>query len=61
MVGLRMPTTAVIHSEYVFYFVRNLYKGIVADEVTHGSPKSDIIFQGIDKLLGKLHGVDIRD
>ena len=61
MVGLRISTTAVIISENVFYFIRNLYLGIVTDELTHSSPKSDVIFQDIDKLLRRLHGVDIRD
>ena len=35
--------------------------GIITDELTHSPPKSDVMFQGIDKLLGRLHGVDIRD
>ena len=61
MVGFRRPATAVIHSEDVFYFVRDLYLGIVTDELTHSSPKSDVIFQGVDKLLRILHGVDISD
>ena len=61
MVGFRMPTTAVIHSDFVFYFVRNLYFGIIIDELTNSSPKSDVIFQGIDKLLGSLHSIDITD
>ena len=59
MIGFRMPTTAVIHSEYVFYFVRNLDLDIVADELAHSSLISDV--KDIDKCLGRLHGVDIRD
>ena len=61
MVGFRMPTTAVVHSEYVFDFVRNFNLSIVTDELTHSSPEPDVIFQGIDKLFGRLHGVDTSD
>ena len=61
MVQFRMPPTAVMHSDHVFHFVRNLYLNIVTDEPTHSSPKSDVIFQGIDKLLRRSHGVDIRE
>ena len=58
---LRLPTTVVVHSEYVFDFVRNFNLGIVTDELAHSSSESDAIFQGLDKLPGRLHGVDIRD
>ena len=61
MIWFRMPTTAVVDSEDVFDFVRNLNLGIITDELTHGSPESDVIFQGISRLLRRLHGVDIRD
>ena len=61
MVWFRMPTTAVIHSEYIFYFVRNLYLSIVTGEDTHSSLRSDGIFPGVDKLLRRLHGVQIRN
>ena len=56
-----MPTTIVIHSEDVFYFLRDLYLSIVTDELTHSSLKSDVIFQGVDELLRGLQGVDMRD
>ena len=52
MVGFRMPTTAVTRSEYVFLFETSTW---------HDSPKSDVIIQGIDKVPGRLHGVDITD
>ena len=55
-----MPTTAEVHSEDGFYFVRNLYLSIVTDELTHSSPKSDVVFQGAENLSRRLHGVDIR-
>ena len=54
MVAFRMPTTAVIHSGYVFYFVRNLYLGIITDDLAHSSPKSDVLFKGIDKNAWKV-------
>ena len=61
MVGFRMSSTAVVHLEYVIDFVRNIDLGIVADEFICSSPELDVMFHGIDKLLGRLHGVDIRD
>ena len=61
MVGLRMETTAVVHSEYVFDLIRNFNSGIVTDGLTHSCPESDVIFQGMAKLLGGFHGVDVRD
>ena len=60
MIWFRIPTIAVVHSEDIFYFVRYLCLGIVTDELTHSSPESDVIFQVIDRLLRRLHGVDIR-
>ena len=53
-------TAAVIHSDDIFNSVRDLYLSIVTDELTHRSPKSDVIFQGVDKLLRRLHRVDTR-
>ena len=61
MVGFRVQTTAMAHSEDIFWFVRNFYLCIVTDKLTHSSTKSDVIFEGADKLLRRLHGVDIRD
>ena len=61
MVRFRMPTTAVIHSEDVFNVVGNFNLSIITDKFAHSSPKSDVVFQCIDKLLGGLHGIHIRD
>ena len=50
----------VVHSEHALEFVGSLNLGIITDELAHSSPKSGVICQGIDKLLGGLHEVDIR-
>ena len=50
MIRLRKPTTAVVHSEDVFNFVGNFNLSIITDKFAHSSPKSDIVFQSIDKL-----------
>ena len=54
-----MPTTAVIHSEDTLNLVGNL--SIITDQFTHSSPESSIILQSVDKLLGRVHGIHIRD
>ena len=59
MILFRMPTTDVVHSEDGLDFVGNLNLGIVTGELAHSSTDSDVIFQGIDKLLEGLHGLDI--
>ena len=45
MVGFRMPTTAVVHVEYVFDFVRNYDLCIVTDEhtLTEFQPKRSLV------------------
>ena len=52
----RMPTIVVVHLEYVFDFVRNFDLSKVTDELIYSSLESDVIFQGIDNLLGRMHG-----
>ena len=44
VVGLRVPTGAMIHPKDVLIFVRILNFSIVNNELGHGSPKSDVIF-----------------
>ena len=56
----RMPTSAVVHLEYVFDFVRNFELSKVTDDLIYSSLESDVIFQGIDNLLGRMHGADSR-
>ena len=56
-----MPTTAVVHSEDVINFVGNFNLSIITDSFAHRPPKSDLVFQSIDNLLGGLHGIHIRD
>ena len=51
MVGLRVPTGAMIHSKDVLNFVRNLNFSIVTEKLGHGSPKSDAIQLGVNKLF----------
>ena len=50
MIRFRKPTTAVVHSEDVFNFVGKFNLSIITDKFAHSSPKSDIVFQSIDKL-----------
>ena len=56
-----MPTTAVVYSEDIFNLCGYFNLSIITDSFTHSSPESDIVFQSIDKLLGGMHGVHIRD
>ena len=56
-----MPTTYVVHSEDIFNPVGNFNLSIIADYFTHSSSESDIIFQGIDKLIGAMNRIHIRD
>ena len=51
MIRFRMPTTAVVHSENILNLVGNFNLSIITDYFTHSSPKSDVVFQSIDKLL----------
>ena len=59
MVRFRMSAIAVAHSEDVFNFVGNFNWSIITDDFAQSSPKSDVVFQSVDKLLGGLHGVYI--
>ena len=42
-------------------FVGNFDLSIITDSFAHSSPRSDVVFQSIDKLLGGWHGIYIRD
>ena len=61
VIRFRMPTTYVVHSEDIFNPVGNFNLSIIADYFTHSSSESDIIFQGIDKLIGAMNTIHIRD
>ena len=61
VIGFRLPITDVVGPEDVLDLVGDLNFGLITDKLVHSTTYMDVVFQSIDKLLTRPHGVDGRN